>query len=56
MEVVHPPLKGPKSSVIVIKTGGEKPTPQLYAAPDPDEDPEAKRAMENLASLAAQVT
>jgi hypothetical protein len=29
--------------------------PQLYSAPDPDEDPEAQRAMENLATLAAQV-
>ncbi len=28
--------------------------PQLYAAPDPEEDPEAKRAMEELAFLAAQ--
>ena len=29
--------------------------PQLYSAPDPEEDPEAQRAMENLATLAAQV-
>ena len=29
--------------------------PQLYPAPDPEEDPEAQRAMENLATLAAQV-
>jgi len=28
--------------------------PQLYAAPDPDEDPEARRAMEHLAHFAAQ--
>ena len=33
----------------------ERPPPQLYTAPDPDEDPEAQRAMENLATLAAQV-
>lgn len=29
--------------------------PQLYTAPDPEEDPEAQRAMENLASLALQI-
>ena len=29
--------------------------PQLYSAPDPEEDPEAQRAMEHLATLAAQV-
>jgi hypothetical protein len=48
----------------------ERPPPQLYTgndicfyiyflkqfiAPDPDEDPEAQKAMENLATLAAQV-
>lgn len=33
----------------------EKPNPQLYSAPDPKEDPEAQRAMENLASLAVQL-
>lgn len=30
------------------------PAPQLYSAPDPEEDPEAKRGMEELAFLAAQ--
>eukprot|EP01041_Mallomonas_annulata_P007399 gene7399-15106_t len=33
----------------------ERPPPQLYTAPDPEEDPEAKRSMENLATLAVQV-
>lgn len=32
----------------------ERPPPQLYAAPDPDEDHEARRGMENLALLAVQ--
>ena len=30
------------------------PPPQLYSAPDPEEDPEARRNMESLAILAAQ--
>jgi len=33
---------------------GERPPPQLYPAPDPDEDPEAQRSMEQLATLAVQ--
>lgn len=33
----------------------ERPAPQLYTAPDPKEDPEAQRAMENLAFLAVQL-
>ena len=33
----------------------ERPAPQLYSAPDPKEDPEARRAMENLAFLAVQL-
>jgi hypothetical protein len=33
----------------------ERPPPQLYTAPDPEEDPEAQKAMENLATLAAQL-
>lgn len=33
----------------------ERPPPQLYTAPDPDEDPEAQKAMEHLATLAAQL-
>lgn len=32
----------------------ERPPPQLYSAPDPEEDPEARRGMENLAMLALQ--
>ena len=36
--------------------GGERrEAPTLYTAPDPNEDPEAKRAMEELAVLALQV-
>lgn len=35
-------------------SGGESPRPQLYSAPDPKEDSEAQRAMEELAFLAAQ--
>jgi hypothetical protein len=38
----------------VMVQGGERPPPQLYSAPDPDEDPEAQRAMENLAFMAVQ--
>lgn len=33
----------------------EKVAPQLYSAPDPGEDPEAQKAMENLATLALQI-
>ena len=32
----------------------ERPAPQLYSAPDPEEDNEARRGMENLAMLALQ--
>lgn len=39
----------------MVAGGRERPPPQLYTAPDPEEDPEAQRAMENLATLAAQV-
>lgn len=39
----------------MVAGGVARPPPQLYAAPDPEEDPEAQKAMENLASLAAQV-
>jgi hypothetical protein len=40
----------------LIATGpqGERPLPQLYSAPDPTEDFEAQRSMENLALLAVQ--
>ena len=38
----------------VMVQGRERPPPQLYSAPDPTEDPEAQRAMEELAFLAAQ--
>lgn len=40
----------------LIATGpqGDRPPPQLYTAPDPTEDPEADRAMQNLATLALQ--
>lgn len=40
----------------LIATGpqGDRPPPQLYSAPDPEEDHEAERAMENLAYLALQ--
>jgi hypothetical protein len=39
----------------MVAGGGSRPPPQLYAAPDPEEDPEAQKAMEHLATLAAQV-
>jgi hypothetical protein len=39
----------------MVAGGGTRPPPQLYSAPDPEEDPEAQKAMENLATLAAQV-
>ena len=38
-----------EASVMVL---GDRPPPQLYTAPDPDEDPEAARAMEHLAIMA----
>lgn len=39
----------------MVYGGQSRPPPQLYTAPDPEEDPEAQRAMEHLATLAAQV-
>lgn len=39
---------------VIMYGNAERPPPQLYAAPDPDEDPEAKKYMENLAMLALQ--
>jgi hypothetical protein len=44
-----------KEAALIVQGDQENaPPPQLYSAPDPDEDPEAKRYMENLAFLAAQ--
>ncbi len=45
-----------KDAAMIVAGGGdrERPLPQLYSAPDPTEDPEAQRAMENLATLAVQ--
>jgi hypothetical protein len=40
---------------LMVTGTGEKAAPQLYAAPDPEEDPEAQKSMENLAMLAVQV-
>ena len=40
----------------LMVTGRREATaPQLYAAPDPGEDPEAQKAMEHLATLALQI-
>lgn len=39
---------------VIMYGDGERPIPQLYAAPDPDEDPEAQKYMENLAMMALQ--
>jgi len=39
----------------LVQGNKERPPPQLYTAPDPEEDPEAQKAMEHLATLAAQV-
>jgi hypothetical protein len=44
-----------EEAMSMVAGGRERPPPQLYSAPDPEEDPEAQRAMENLATLAAQV-
>ena len=44
-----------EASLMVFGPRGERPPPQLYSAPDPEEDPEAERAMEHLASLAGIV-
>lgn len=44
------------SEAAMIATGpaGDTPPPQLYSAPDPEEDYEARRGIENLATLALQ--
>lgn len=39
---------------LVAGSTADRPPPQLYSAPDPEEDPEAQRAMEHLATLAVQ--
>lgn len=44
-----------EEAMAIVNGGRERPPPQLYTAPDPEEDPEAQRAMEHLATLAAQV-
>lgn len=44
-----------EQAMAMVAGGRERPVPQLYTAPDPEEDPEAQRAMEHLATLAAQV-
>lgn len=48
--------KDNKEAALIVSgpNGGEKAAPQLYSAPDPEEDPEARRGMENLATLALQ--
>ena len=49
---------GNKNAVALTNRPGDsdvKEAPTLYSAPDPTEDPEAKRAMEELATLALQV-
>jgi len=43
------------AALMVQGPAADRPIPQLYSAPDPDEDPEAKRAMEHLAYFAVQV-
>jgi hypothetical protein len=44
-----------EEAMSMVAGGRERAAPQLYTAPDPEEDPEAQRAMEHLATLAAQV-
>lgn len=46
--------KSGNEAALMVAGGAERPPPQLYTAPDPEEDPEAQRAMENLATLALQ--
>lgn len=46
--------KNSLDAALMVSGGGSRPPPQLYSAPDPEEDPEAQRAMENLATLALQ--
>jgi hypothetical protein len=43
-----------QAALIASGPQGDRPAPQLYTAPDPTEDPEADRAMQNLATLALQ--
>lgn len=43
-----------EAALIVQGPIQDRPLPQLYSAPDPKEDPEAQRAMENLAMIAVQ--
>ena len=44
-----------EQAMLIVSNGRERPRPQLYEAPNPEEDPEAQRGMENLATLAAQL-
>lgn len=46
--------KDSDEAALMVMGPGERPPPQLYSAPDPTEDPEAEKAMEELALLAAQ--
>lgn len=43
-----------EAALITSGPAGDRPAPQLYTAPDPAEDWEADRAMQNLATLAVQ--
>lgn len=43
-----------QAALIAAGPAGDRPPPQLYSAPDPSEDWEAQRGMENLAMLAVQ--
>lgn len=44
-----------EQAMAMVANGRVRPPPQLYLAPNPEEDPEAQRGMEQLATLAAQV-
>lgn len=44
-----------EQAAVMVAAGGDRVAPQLYSAPDPEEDPEAQRAMEHLATLALQI-
>ena len=44
-----------EEAALMVTGKSEKIIPQLYAAPDPSEDPEAQKAMEHLATLALQI-
>jgi len=48
-------LKASSTAVSVNVDTASREAPTLYSAPDPSEDPEAKKAMEELATLALQV-